>query len=235
MGILARNVAEAVEPPRPTRFQANTLGWDGVRTLLEAAQAGRYCDLLLVALLTGLRRSEILAVEWRDLDLEVGILSVNRSLVQLHTGDLVVGVPKNGKARTVYLPALALDCFRRMLERRMSEGPVESDALVFCHSDGSPWRPDTVTRAFGRLVAKIGLKGIRFHDLRHTHASLLLGEGVHLKVVSERLGHSGIGITGDLYSHVLPGLQQGAAVQLNEKFEAICGIGFTKDLQIAAV
>ena len=102
---------------------------------------------------------------------------------------------------------------------------------MFFHLDGSAWRPDTVTRAFGRLVNKIGLKGVRFHDLRHTHASLLLREGVHLKVVSERLGHSGIGITGDLYSHVLPGLQEGAAVKLNEKFEALEGIGFTKDLQ----
>ena len=108
-----------------------------------------------------------------------------------------------------------------MLDDRKSENAVGSDELMFRHSDGSAWRPETVTRAFGRLVYKIGLKGIRFHDLRQTHASLLLREGVHLKVVSERLCHSGIGITGDLYSHVLPGLQKEAAVKLNEKFEPL--------------
>ena len=231
MGILARNVAEAVEPPKPQRFQARTLDWDGVQALLEAAKASKYYSLLLVALLTGLRRSEILGLEWRDLDMETGVLSVNRSLVQLHTGELSVGTPKNGRSRAVNLPTVALDCFRRILDDRKSERPVDPEDLVFSHLDGSAWRPDTVTRAFGRLVNKIGLKGIRFHDLRHTHASLLLREGVHLKVVSERLGHSGIGITGDLYSHVLPGLQEGAAVKLNEKFEAIEGVGFTKDLQ----
>ena len=84
MGILARNVAEAVEPPKPQRFQARTLDWDGVQALVEAAKASKYYSLLLVALLTGLRRSEILGLEWRDLDMETGVLSVNRSLVQLH-------------------------------------------------------------------------------------------------------------------------------------------------------
>ena len=231
MGILARNVAEAVEPPKPQRFQARTLDWDGVQALLEAAKDSKYYSLLLVALLTGLRRSEILALEWRDLDMETGVLSVNRSLVQLHTGELSVATPKNGRPRTVNLPAVALDCFRRMLDNRKLESPVGPEDLVFSHLDGSALRPDTVTRAFSRLVNKIGLKGIRFHDLRHTHASLLLREGVHLKVVSERLGHSGIGITGDLYSHVLPGVQEGAAVKLNEKFEALVGARFTKDLQ----
>ena len=138
MGILARNVAEAVEPPKPQRFQARTLDWDGVQALLEAAKASKYYSLLLVALLTGLRRSEILGLEWRDLDMETGVLSVNRSLVQLHTGELSVGTPKNGRSRAVNLPTVALDCFRRILDDRKSERPVDPANLETISKVPSP-------------------------------------------------------------------------------------------------
>ena len=149
-------------------------------------------------------------------------------MVRLRTGEILMGSPKSGKSRTVDLPDQAISCFRTILRSREE---VRPDALVFCHPDGSPLLPDTVTRHFGRLMAKVGLKGVRLHDLRHTHASLLLGEGVHLKVVSERLGHADIRITGDLYSHVLPNLQGEATMKLSENFDAETGVDLQEDLQ----
>jgi len=94
--------------------------------------------------------------------------------------------------------------------------PVTDDDLVFCHWDGSPLRPDTITHAWLKLARRCGLTGIRLHDSRHTHASLLLRQGVHPKIVQERLGHAGIAITLDLYSHIAPRLQEAAANKFDD-------------------
>ena len=229
MGILVRNVAEGATPFTPEGSPAQTLDWESVRKCLQGVQSSSYYFLFVIAMLTGLRRSELLALRWRDINFELGVLSVSRALIRLRTGEISIRSPKSGKARTVDLPDQVVNCFRTILDSR---GVLQPDDLVFCHSDGSPLLPDTVTRNFGRLMAKAGLKGFRLHDLRHTHASLLLGEGVHLKVVSERLGHSDIRITGDLYSHVLPNLQEEATMKLSKKFDAEMGIDLQKDLQI---
>ncbi len=93
--------------------------------------------------------------------------------------------------------------------------------VVFSHPDGSPIRPNSVTRAFTTLARSIGLEGVRFHDLRHAHASLMLRQGVHPKIVSERLGHSTITMTLEIYSHVLPGLQEAAALRFEEGLKSI--------------
>ena len=229
MGTLARNVVEAVEPPRPKQYQARTLGWEEVYKFLQAAQPSGYYALFLIAILTGIRRSELLALRWRDLDMEAGTLAVSRGVVRLGTGEMVIGPPKSGKARMLHLPGEAMSCFKRMQEQ-VDDNTPQRDSLIFCRGDGTPLRPGTVSKAFSQLTKKAGLQGIRLHDLRHTHASLLLGEGVHLKVVSERLGHSGIAITADLYSHVMPGLQREAAMQLDKRMESLKVGGFTNDL-----
>ena len=166
----------------------------------------------------------------------MGTLSVNRSLVKLRTGELIMAPPKSGRSRVIHLPLGAMACLRRLREVQGAHlttlaQPNARDTLVFAHADGRPYTPDVVSRAFGLAARKAGMRGLRFHDLRHTHASLMLAAGVHLKVVSERLGHSGIGITGDLYSHVLPGLQKEAVMQWDETFERLVETGFTKDLQ----
>ena len=111
MGILSRNVAEAVEAPNPKRHQAHTLAWNRVQEFIQVAQSSTYYPLLLIALLTGLRRSELLGLQWQDVNFDTGILSVRRSLIQLHTGQLLIGPPKSGKSRTVVLPHQAVDCF----------------------------------------------------------------------------------------------------------------------------
>ena len=236
MGALSRNVAEAVSPPRPQRKEAQTLDWEGVRKFLEATRTSSYYPLFLVALLTGLRRSELLALRWQDVDLESGTLPVSRSLVKLKTGKMIMAAPKSGRPRVIHLPLGVMACLRRL---RGVQGahlatlaqPITRDTLVFAHADGRPYTPDVVSRAFGLAARKAGMRGLRFHEMRHTHASLMLAAGVHLKLVSERLGHSGIGITGDLYSHVLPGLQKEAVMQWDETFERLVEARFTKDLQ----
>ncbi len=225
IGLLARNVAEEVDPPRPKRYQPRILGWHEVLTLLGAAQTTNYYNVYLITVLTGLRRSEVLALQWQDLQWHPGVLAVNRALVQRPNGERVIGPPKSGKSRTVVLPEQAVRCFGMMYESRNGCLP---DDLIFCRSDGSELLPDTVSKEFAKVARSVGLKGVRFHDLRHAHATLLLQDNVHLKIVSERLGHGSIAITADLYSHVLPSLQEEAAKKLSERLEA----EIEKDLQM---
>ena len=220
MGVVRNNMADAVDAPRAQRYEARVLSWDEVSILLSAAESTGSYPIILIALLTGLRRSELLGLRWRDIDLDNAFISVNHGLVRLPKR-LVLGPTKSGRPRSVSLPVQVVECLAGVLESRRDDGMAGPDDMVFCRSDGSPLRPDGVTRAFIRLASEVGILGVRFHDLRHTHASLLLGEGVHLKVVSERLGHSGIAITADLYSHVSLGLQQEAAVQLGDRFNRL--------------
>jgi len=129
--------------------------------------------------------------------------------------------PKTQKAsRTVMIPAIALDALRahkvHQAERRLMLGPAYDDQdLVFARDDGSPWPPDTFSTAFAALIRRSGFPHIRFHDLRHSHASQLLRQGVHPKIVSERLGHSSVKTTLDIYSHVVPGMQLDAAMGID--------------------
>jgi integrase len=123
-------------------------------------------------------------------------------------------------SRRIDLLPIAVDALRRhraeQAKVRLALGEAWQDNDLVCSSlDGSPWKPDTMSSAFSKFIRRLDLPVVRFHDLRHTHATLLLREGVHPKIVSERLGHSGIGLTMDTYSHVLPGMQQEAAMKLN--------------------
>lgn len=123
--------------------------------------------------------------------------------------------------RTLALPALAIEAIRahyiEQAKERLSLGPAyHANNLVCARTDGSPWPPDVLSTAFAALIRNSKLKHVRFHDLRHTHATQLLRIGIHPKIVSERLGHSNIGITLDTYSHVMPGMQETAMERLNE-------------------
>ena len=215
MGLVSRNVAAAVEPPRITRYEARTLSWDEARSLFSGVLNPLHRSIFLLAFQTGLRRSEILGLQWRDVDLSGGFLSVRRGLVKLPSGGVVVTEPKSGRGRVVVL----LEDSVRILRSHLESFPGNGN-FVFCHSGGEPLNPVLVTAAFSRTVRKAGFDGLRFHDLRHTHASLMLSEGVHLKVVSERLGHSSIAITGDIYSHVQPSVQREAVERFGAAWDA---------------
>ena len=217
LGLLNRNAADAVSPPRFQRHQWQSLSEFGVSSVLEAARGSQYYPVFYLALYTGLRRSEMLALRWCDVDLLLCRLHVTRSLHQLPRGESVIRAPKSERSRRVVsLPPSAAQVLQEHREeqarQRSETGRELREAdLVFCDPKGRPLRPDTVTHAWVKLARRIGLKGVRLHDARHTHASLMLKQGVHPKIVQERLGHASIQITLDTYSHVAPGLQEAAA------------------------
>jgi integrase len=226
MGLVVRNAADAVSPPRFQRHQWQSLSEFGVGSVLEAARATPYYVLFYQALFTGMRRSELLALRWCDVDLVLGRIQVTRSLHQLRGGEVVIGSPKSERSRRpVSLPPSAVVVFQEERERQRRERAVlglelNEDDLIFRDLEGKPLRPDTVTHAWVKLVRRIGLKGIRLHDARHTHASLMLKQGVHPKIVQERLGHASIQLTLDTYSHVVPGLQEAAAAGFDKMISA---------------
>jgi integrase len=227
MGLLSRNVADAVSTPRYQRHQWQSLSELGVTSVLEAAKKTQYYVLFYQALFTGMRRSELLALRWCDVDLLLGRVHVTRSLHQLRTGETVIRSPKSERSRRVVsLPPSATLLFQEEREKQRREQAalgldLKDDDLVFRDLAGKPLRPDTVTHAWVKLVRRIGLKGIRLHDARHTHASLMLKQGVHPKIVQERLGHASIQLTLDTYSHVVPGLQEAAAAGFDKIISAM--------------
>jgi len=223
-GLLNRNVADAVSPPRVQRPDMQTWEEDDIARFFEAAKDTPYYALFYTALFTGMRRSELLALRWQDVDFILSQVYLSRSLHVLKGGKVIFRSPKTTKGRrTIALPPSAVLLLKehrekQKLERTMLGIPLTDDDLVFSHFDGKPLLPNTVTHAWIKLVRHAGLKPIRLHDARHSHASLMLKQGVHPKIVQERLGHSSIQITLDTYSHVAPGLQQAAAVRFDEAF-----------------
>ena len=225
-GLIARNPADAVVPPHPERQDMQTWDENDIRRFLDAAKDTPYYALFYLALSTGMRRSELLALRWSDVDLLFCQIYVCRSLHHLRDGSIVFRQPKTDKGRrTVALPSSAVLVLKehrekQKLERVMLGVSLNDDDLVFSHLDGKPLLPNTVTHAWIKLVRKTGLKSIRLHDARHSHASLMLKQGIHPKIVQERLGHSSIQITLDTYSHVVPGLQEAAAARFDEVLTA---------------
>lgn len=221
-GLVSRNVADAADPPRIRRNDMQTWEEDDVNRFMEGAKDSPYYALFYTALFTGMRRSELLALHWQDVDLIYGQLYVNRSLHQLKDGSFIFTQPKSAKSsRTIALTPSTILMLKehqqqQKLERDMSGNPLTDDDLVFSNLEGKPLRPNTITRAWTTLAAKCDLKVIRLHDARHTHASLMLKQGIHPKVVQERLGHSSIQMTIDTYSHVAPGIQEAAASRFDE-------------------
>ena len=196
-----RNVADLVRPPRVERREPTTLSAGTVRRLWAA--------------IAGTRWEALLVLRWGDLDPGRAALQVRR---QLHR-DKTSGTPKAKSRRRIDLAAPETRALARHKARRdalrLARGAAYEDRdLIFCTDRGRPlgWR--NVTRAFKQLLGAAGLKDVRFHDLRHTNATLMLGQGAHPKVVQERLGHSQVGITLNTYSHVLPGLGREAIERL---------------------
>jgi integrase len=220
--ILVRNVAESVDPPQPENKEMDILEPDDVHPFLSAAYETPYYSLFYTALYTGLRRSELLALRWHNVDLDLATLSVVQTLHYIPRVGYTFRDPKTKKSRRLVdlPPSLALllreHRVKQEIDRRLLGRSLLPDDLVFSCPDGAPLPPNSVTKAFHKLAKSLGLSNIRLHNLRHTHATLMLRQGVHPKVVSERLGHSSIAITLDTFSHVLPGLQAAAARRFDE-------------------
>jgi len=219
---LSINICNAVDPPRPERQEMSALDTEGVEKLLETADAFRYRDVFFVALYTGLRRSEVLGLRWTEVDLERNVLGIVGGLHYLEGQGLVL-LPTKTKTsrRQLAISREVVDIFRQLkgtqMLRRIELGSVwQEKGFVFTRPGGSPLDPARVTNEFAKVAKAAGFPGFRLHDLRHTHATLMLQAGVNPKVVSERLGHSSVSITLDTYSHVLPGLQEDAVLQFSQ-------------------
>lgn len=216
------NVAAGMRLPKKKHHDFEVWDTSEVGRFLEAAKDSPYYTLFFTNLYTGVRRSELLGLWWGDVDLIFSQISVSRGLHQLKGGAYVLTEPKSQKSRrSIALSPAVVAVLRHQREVREAQAKELGVALtdrdyVFAHADNNPWRPNSVTRAWQSLCLRAGLKPIRLHDARHTHASLMLKAGVHPKVVQERLGHSSIEMTLDIYSHVMPGLQEAAAARFEE-------------------
>jgi integrase len=224
-GLIPRNVAANVKSPRAQKKEIHPLNPEQARVLLESARGDRFEALYVLAVHSGLRQGELLALKWQDVDLEAGMLQVRRTLSITKDGP-TFNPPKTAKGRRrVGLTTAAVVALNEHLRRQLAEVKALGDAyedqgLVFPGLKGQPLRPWSLTGGpYLRLLERAGLpKETRFHDLRHTCATLLLCQGVHPKLVQELLGHATIAITLDTYSHVLPSLGDRAARAMESVF-----------------
>ncbi len=214
--LVSRNVCDGVTLPRLTRYEYQTLTAEQAQKLLEVARGHRLEMLLTLALTTGMRHGELLGLHWQDIDFEHGTLQVRRSVSRVRGQGYKELEPKTPRSRRMLtLPQFVLDMLKQHranhVELRQKAGSEWQDHdLVFCNRYGSFLRPDRVRKQFQQLLVDAGLPYMRFHDLRHSAATIFMKMGVPPKVVQEILGHSNINITLGIYSHVLPGMQDEA-------------------------
>ncbi len=213
-GYVSHNVAEATDPPRPKKKEVNPLSREQIGILLSGLDNDRDRALYTLAISTGLRQSEILGLKWGDVDLDDGLVKSRRALSRITEGYVFVQ-PKSAKGRrSVGLIPRASEALKTYREER---GKPDGEDLVFRNQGGGPMHPWLITKPFQKVCSRLGLPSkTRWHDLRHTAATIWLLKGVHPKVVQEALGHSTITITRDTYSHVLPNLQKAAVEAMGE-------------------
>ncbi len=222
-GRVQRNVATLADPPPGKAVRAarrrsmRTWTASQLRRFLEATAGDDLHHAWTFAANTGLRRSELLGLRWPDLDLNAATVTVRQTVLDSEGGYQLDEDQKTTlSARTLHLDlriaAMLREHRRDQNAARLLTGDAWQDhGLVFCRADGSWWNPPAISLAFLRAVRRTDVPRIRLHDLRHTHATLLLAVGVNPKVVSERLGHSSVAFTLDTYAHVMPGMQPEAA------------------------
>jgi integrase len=218
MGQLAASPADVVVPPKPRRREMHFLTEQETAAMLRAAENTDLHLPLLIAVATGVRRGELLGLRWADVDLDAKTITVNQTLQEAY-GQIALKEPKTTRSRRrITLPDLVVEALRvrraEHAEAVLASGPGGTSDLVLPAPAGGPWWPSNFNRMWMRFKKRQGLE-IRFHDLRHTHATQLLRAGIHPKVVSERLGHASIGITLDTYSHVMPGMDEEAAAKID--------------------
>ena len=216
-GLVWRNVAAVVKPPKTSNPNIRVPEQNEVLSVLVAAKETPYYAALRYMAFTGCRRGECLGLRWDDIDLDRRLASVVQTIQRINGKGIVIQPPKSGKGRrAIALDSGTVEILRlhrvQQLEQRLQLGELWVDhGLVFPGPKGKPLDPSVLTHTFKRLCKSEGISGVRLHDLRHFHATLLLKEGTHPKIVQERLGHATISITLDTYSHVIPSMQLDAA------------------------
>lgn len=222
MQALTRNVADAVPAPKPQRPEINMPSIDKINEFLVAASEHQDWSIIYTTLLTGMRRGEVLGLRWSDVDFKQKVLHVRQTLQRLPKIGFYFGPPKSKKSRRpVVMPEALMEVLKnhrkKQMETMLEMGEhYQDNNLVFCRPDGTPVDPSSLNHRFKALVDSIGMNGFRFHDLRHLHATLLMEQHVHPKIVQERLGHQTFIITLDLYTHSIPTMQNEAAEKIND-------------------
>ncbi|MFW6047195.1 MAG: tyrosine-type recombinase/integrase [Candidatus Woesearchaeota archaeon] len=209
------NPAQAVPAPSPEKPEINTLTKEEIDTLLDASNGKWIYNFIFVAVYTGMRRGELLGLRWKDINFNDKKIYIRQTLVTKSGEGKVFKKPKTKTSvRQIDISDRVIEVLKKVkkeqVEYRLLFGPDynENLNLVFCNETGYPFSPDTPGRRFKRIAQKINLDNYTLHDLRHSHATLMLKAGVHPKIVQERLGHSSINITLDTYSHVIPSMQK---------------------------
>ena len=222
--LISRNVSEHVDLPGQGKHEMHPLTPEQAQQLLGAAQEHNLLALLTLALTTGMRRGELLGLQWQDIIWTQSALQIRRTVSYITGRGFVVGEPKTtGSKRQIALPQVAIDVLKQhrtiQLENRLKAGSSWVDHnLVFSNDKGDYIVPATLGRHFSKLLKDIGLPHMRFHDLRHSAATLLLSMGVNVKIVQELLGHSSVSMTLNVYSHVLPSMQKEAMNKMDDLF-----------------
>jgi len=218
--LLPRNICDLVTAPRIVKKEIHPLAMQEAQKLLETARGHRLEAMLTMAMMTGMRLGELTGLKWQDIDFTYKILQIQRTVTHRAGYGFVVSEPKTtGSKRKIMLPNELIDVLKRhrlyQKETRLKAGASwhEND-LVFCNTHGNFADPSRIRKILFKLLKDAGLHQVRFHDLRHSAATMLLVMGVHPKVVQELLGHSRIAVTMDTYSHVLPSLQEDAVSKL---------------------
>jgi integrase len=223
--LVARNVADYVTLPRLGRHQVQAMTIEQAQQFVAAARGHHLEALFTMAVLTGMREGELLALHWSDINFEQKYLQIRRTVRQISGRGAVEGEPKTASSnRKIALTSVLIDVLKqhrvRQLEVRLRAGNAwKEHHLVFCTSTGRHIYASSLRTTFRVLLRDIGFEPMRFHDLRHSAATLLLAMGIHVKVVQELLGHSNVMTTLNIYSHVLPSLQEDAMHKLSALFD----------------
>jgi integrase len=210
--LLQRNPAARAKPPRTPRGTSSMRFWtpEELARFLDHVRDHRWFSLWRLAAMTGMRRGELLGLRWQDVDFAHARLAVRQTLISI-SYRMELSTPKNHRARVIDLDGETLGILRKLFAER---GHPTASGLVFVDEEGNAIHPESVRVVFERLHPHAGVPRIRFHDLRHTHATIALRAGVPVKVISERLGHATPAFTLQQYAHVIPGMQAEAASQV---------------------
>lgn len=222
--LVPANAADGAQPPKCQRFEPQTLEREDVKRLLAAADKTGYGMFVRLAAWTGLRSAELRGLRWIDLDLDSGMLRVSQTCQWLPRRGFFFREPKSkASARSVALTPLTVDCLKEHRARqrvdRMAAGSAydKSLDLVFANPLGAPLPPSSARDAWNGIAKAAGV-GVRLHDLRHFHASELVRQGAHMKLIQERLGHATIAVTMNVYGHLAPTMQREAADRFDRMF-----------------
>lgn len=221
LSLIPHNPCEAVELPKLEKYQAEVYDDNDIVKVLELAKGTDMYLIILLELTVGLRRGELGALTWDDIDFDNGTITINKSTYEKH-GKKITKKPKTQAGnRVISIGSQVVDelkkCKKEYLIKRLKYGAgFKDDNKVICKEDGTSYHLDTITKKWSKFIAKNNLKHIRFHDLRHSNATTMIANGVDIKTVQARLGHASIGITMDTYAHCTKKMNENAANKIDE-------------------